>query len=71
MNSYLMYRPYLQPTYGLGQQARTGASVLISSPRNKMGSQGRIYSYYKSIGQGQEYIYYLSKSLGNMPHPRY
>ena len=28
------YRPYLQPTGGLGQQSRTGASLLISSPRN-------------------------------------
>jgi hypothetical protein len=69
MNGMPMYRPYLQPTYGLGQQARTAGSILISSPRNKIGSQGRIYAYYRTLGQGQEYINYLSNTLGNIPQP--
>ncbi len=54
--------PSLAPTYGLGSSGRTGAAVLISSPRTRLGSQGRIYAYMKRIGQGQQYIDFL-KSL--------
>lgn len=57
------YRPYLQPTSGLGQAARTNGAILISSPRNNIGSQGRIYSYYKQIGQGPEYLALLNSIL--------
>lgn len=53
----------LTPTYGLGSSARTGAAILISSPRTRIGSQGRIYAYMKSIGQGQEYIDFLKGLL--------
>jgi hypothetical protein len=61
--------PSLTPTYGLGSYGRTGVAVNISSPRTKIGSQGRIYAYYKSKGQGQDYINYLINSLGlkNLP----
>lgn len=53
----------LTPTYGLGSSARTGAAILISSPRTHLGSQGRIYAYMKSIGQGQQYIDFLKSLL--------
>ena len=51
--------PSLTPFYGLGSYGRTGAAVLISSPRNKIGSQGRIYAWMKSNGQGPQYIQFL------------
>lgn len=56
--------PSLTPTYGLGSRARTGAAVLISSPRNTIGSQGRIYAWMKNHGQGPQYINFLLKILG-------
>jgi hypothetical protein len=60
--------PSLNPTYGLGSYGRTGAAVLISSPRTKNGSQGRIYAWMKNRGQGQQYIQFLINVLG--PQPR-
>ena len=60
--------PSLTPYYGLGSYGRTGAAVLISSPRNKIGSQGRIYSYYASRGQGTQYINFLKQALGPTPN---
>ena len=60
--------PSLNPTYGLGSYGRTGAAVLISSPRTKNGSQGRIYAWMKNQGQGQEYVQFLINVLG--PQPR-
>ena len=59
-----MSYPVLTPMYGLGSFSRTGVAILISSPRTKIGSQGRIYAYMKSIGQGQAYEQYLINSLG-------
>jgi hypothetical protein len=59
--------PALTPAYGLGSYGRTGAAVLISSPRTKNGSQGRIYAYMKNHGQGQQYISFLLKVLGPRP----
>jgi len=56
--------PALTPAYGLGSYGRIGPALTISSPRTRIGSQGRIYSYYKSKGQGQEYIAYLIDALG-------
>jgi hypothetical protein len=56
--------PVLTPAYGLGSYGRTGAALTISSPRTKIGSQGRIYAYYKSKGQGQEYEQHLINALG-------
>jgi len=62
--------PALTPAYGLGSYGRTGAALTISSPRTKIGSQGRIYAYYKSRGKGQEYEQYLINALGLKYLPR-
>ena len=59
--------PSLTPYYGLGSYGRTGAAILISSPRTKNGSQGRIYAWMKNNGQGPQYINFLTKLLGNGP----
>ena len=59
--------PSLTPTYGLGSYGRTGAAILISSPRTKVGSQGRIYAYQKARGQGPQYIQFLINSIGPLP----
>lgn len=64
-----MTYPSLTPTYGLGSSSRTGAAILISSPRTKIGSQGRIYAYEKAHGKGQQYICFLLKSLGKKTTP--
>ena len=61
--------PSLTPTYGLGSGARTSAAILISSSRTKIGSQGRIYAFEKTRGQGQQYICFLLKALGNRTTP--
>ena len=63
-----MYRPSLTPYYGLGSSGRTGAAVLISSPRNKIGSQGRIYAWMKNNGQAPQYINFLIRALGYKPN---
>ena len=63
--------PALTPTYGLGSYGRTGPAVLISSPRTKNGSQGRIYAYMKRIGQGPQYIDFLIKVIGPRPTTSY
>jgi len=60
--------PSLTPTYGLGSYSRTGAAILISSPRTKIGSQGRIYAFEKRHGQGPQYINFLLKVLGPQPY---
>ena len=59
--------PSLTPAYGLGSYGRTGAAILISSPRNTIGSQGRIYSYMKNKGQGSQYIQFLIRAIGPLP----
>jgi len=59
--------PSLTPTYGLGSYGRTGPAVLISSPRTKNGSQGRIYAWMKNHGQGQQYIWFLINAIGPRP----
>jgi hypothetical protein len=64
-----MTYPSLTPTYGLGSGSRTGAAILISSPRTKIGSQGRIYAFEKKRGQGQQYVCFLLKALGNRTTP--
>lgn len=56
--------PSLSPAYGLGSYSRTGPSLTISSPRTKIGSQGRIYAFFKARGEGREYEQYLIDSLG-------
>lgn len=59
--------PVLTPTYGLGSYGRTGPAVLISSPRTKNGSQGRIYAFMKNNGQGPQYIQFLLSVIGPRP----
>ena len=58
--------PSLTPMYGLGSYGRTGVATVISSPRTRIGSQGRIYAYYKNRGpyEGEAYKYYLIEALG-------
>ena len=58
-----MTYPSLTPYYGLGSFGRTGAAILISSPRTKNGSQGRIYAWMKNHGQGQQYINFLEQKI--------
>ena len=60
--------PSLTPAYGLGSYGRTGPAILISSPRTKNGSQGRIYAWMKNHGQGPQYVQFLINVLG--PQPR-
>ena len=62
--------PALTPTYGLGSYGRTGVAIHISSPRTRIGSQGRIYSWFKSRGLGQFYEQYLIQQLGIKYLPR-
>lgn len=59
--------PVLTPAYGLGSYGRTRGSLLISSPRNKIGSQGRVYAYMKNKGLGAQYINFLIQTLGPRP----
>ena len=59
--------PSLTPAYGLGSYGRTAGGLLISSPRTKNGSQGRIYAFMKSHGQGPQYIQFLVNSLPRNP----
>ena len=54
-NSTPYYRPYLQPTPSLGTGARVAGSISTNT-RPKIGGNNRIYNYYKTIGQGQQYI---------------
>ena len=64
--------PSLTPFYGLGSYGRTGSSIIISSPRNKIGSQNRIYGWMKTHGQGPQYIQFLISQLPRNPNnPRY
>ena len=49
------YSPYLQPTPSLGTSGRVTGSISTST-RPKIGGANRVYNYYQSIGQGQQYI---------------
>lgn len=60
--------PSLTPMYGLGSYGRTGAAVLISSPRCKIGTQGRIYGWMQRNNRGPQYIQFLINSLGRGPY---
>ncbi len=60
----------LTPLYGLGSYGRTGPAVIISSPRTKLGSQGRIYAYMKTHGQGDAYKAQLVQNMGLQFMPR-
>jgi hypothetical protein len=56
--------PYLQATSGLGSYGRNNMAILISGPRTRNGSQGRIYSWFKQQGLGQQYIQFLINTSG-------
>lgn len=60
---YNMQYPVLIP------YARTGPSLVISSPHSKLGSQTRIYTYHKQQGQAKQYEQQLINALGlkNLP----
>ena len=60
--------PVLTPSYGLGSYGRTGAALLISSPRNNIGSQGRIYSWMKHNGHGPQYVQFLLSVIPRNPN---
>ena len=45
------YRPYLQPTPGLGSAARYGIAIWVGGPRAGAGSASRIYNFYSATGQ--------------------
>jgi hypothetical protein len=61
----------LTPIYGLGSYGRTGAAVLISSPRNRIGNVNRIYTYYKNRGESEEFKFYLAtKVIGTQYLPK-
>ena len=55
--------PALTPAYGLGSSSRINSALLISNPRTKNGSQGRIYAWMKNHGQGYQYIQFLLSIL--------
>jgi hypothetical protein len=44
-----IYRPYLQPMTGLGQQGRTLSSIIYGGPRAGAGSAIRIYNFYRGL----------------------
>lgn len=54
-NSTPYYRPYLQPTPSLGTSARVAGSISTAT-RPKIGGANRVYNYFQSIGQGEQYI---------------
>jgi short-subunit dehydrogenase len=55
----------LSPMYSFGNYGRTASSMALSSPKNKIGSMNRIYSYYSSIGQGDKFLQELFSSNQN------
>jgi len=57
----------LTPLYGLGSYGRTGAAVLLGSPRSKIGSQGRIYNSFRTQAERSAYIAFLIKRIGPQP----
>lgn len=54
-NSTRYYRPYLQPTPSLGTGARVAGSISTNT-RPRIGGANRVYNYFQSIGQRQQYI---------------
>jgi hypothetical protein len=55
--------PSLTPTYGLGSGARIVGAAAISSPRNKIGSAGRIYAYLKAHNDSYYALNFIQKSI--------
>jgi len=55
-----LYRPYLQPITGLGQN-RTLGSIIYGGPRAGAGSAVRIYNFYNKLPEP-----YKSNFLSNL-----
>ena len=55
--------PSLTPTYGLGSGARIIGATAISSPRTKIGSLGRVYSYLKARNNQYYALTYIRNSI--------
>jgi len=51
------FRPYLQPTPGLGTSARTAGAIILGGPRAGAGSAGRIYNFLKGTGELNKILY--------------
>ena len=51
------FRPYLQPTPGLGTSARTAGAIILGGPRAGAGSAGRVYNFLKGTGQIEKILY--------------
>jgi hypothetical protein len=45
------YRPYLQPTPGLGSYNRNGLAIILGGPRAGAGSGSRIYNYLQNTNK--------------------
>lgn len=63
--------PSLTALSGFGSYGRTAQTALLSSPRNKIGSQRRILSWMINNNQGPQYISFLLKSIGPQPFKKY
>ncbi len=55
----------LTPTYGLGSAHRTVGAILLGSPRTKLGSAGRIYSYLTRT-QGASYALQYMRDVSGL-----
>lgn len=55
--------PSLTPMYGLGSGSRIVGATAISSPRTKIGSIGRVYSYLKAHNNSYYAMNYVQKSV--------
>jgi hypothetical protein len=55
--------PSLTPTYGLGSGARIVGATAISSPRTKIGSVGRVYSFLKAHNDEYYALNFIQKSI--------
>jgi hypothetical protein len=55
----------LTPTYGLGTSSRTVGAILLGSPRTKLGSANRIYSYLAKT-QGASYALQYMRDVSGL-----
>ena len=55
----------LTPMYGLGSASRIVGATMISSPRTRIGSAGRVYQFLKKT-KGQDYAltYFKNATFG-------
>ena len=57
--------PSLTPTYGLGSYGRTGPAIIIGGSRPKIGSQSRIYNYFRTPNERAAYVQFMSYLISN------